>query len=264
MKNFIAALSATILLSAFSIPKSNQTPEGNEQTMYGRDGHYWTVYLVSTLLKNPNAQDLAFYAELPDDATDTSGCVIKNTNTFLKGPWQARIHALSGGDPEEERKKSFDQVRGATTLADKGLALHRLGDSFAHTRKSGKKMFPKGVGHFFAGHAPDIISNDTTKYINYVNTLTKALGGDDAKIDMTAFHYICQQGLSTESNSEILKSEIKLLNKVTSYTIRYKQRKALAKYLDYRKTKYGFTYSITKLKKKLHKNADAVVTITYN
>lgn len=255
MKTLFAALATLILLASF------MGPQGNTEVKYETDGHYWTVYLVSVLLKNPDARSLAFYSELPDWECDTLGCHMRATSTYLKPAWQGRVHALTGGDPIKERNCSADWVRQATTLEMKGHALHRLGDSFAHTRRNGKKMFPKGVGHAFAGHWPDKIKNDTSKYILYVNTMAKALGGEDAVIDMTAFHYVCKAQLGSNANIEILKSEVQIQNKQKMYAVSYNETKAAEDYLNYRKDSKNFTFTIKPGNKK--KKEDAVVTIAY-
>ncbi len=254
MKTLFAAVAALILLASFV------GPQGTAEVKYETDGHYWTVYLVSTLLKNPDARSLAYYSELPDWECDTLGCHLRATSTYLKPAWQGRVHALTGGDPLKERNCSADWVRQATTLEMKGHALHRLGDSFAHTRKSGKKMFPKGIGHALAGHKPDKIRLDTAKYILYVTTLAKALGGEDAVIDMTAFHYVCKAQLGTSSNIEILKSEVRIQTGQTKYTINYKEVKAVEDYLNFRKDR-GFSFTIKPGNKKTKE--DAIVSIIY-
>lgn len=255
MKVLVAALASVILLASFN------SPRGNTEVMYETDGHYWTVYLVATLLKDKDARQLAYYCELPDWECDTNGCHKRATSTYLKPSWQGRVHALTGGDPAKERAASAAWVRSATTLEQKGHALHRLGDSFAHTRKNGKKMFPKGIGHALAGHKPDKIKNDTSKYITYVTTLTKALGGDSATIDMTTFHYIAKQQLDSDGNIEILKSEIMIRNRQKMYAVNYKQIKATEDYLNFRKTAANFTFKIEPGKEK---KADATVSITFN
>jgi len=254
MKTLFAAIAAVILLASFV------GPQGNTEVRYETDGHYWTVYLVSTLLKNPDARSLAYYAELPDWECDSLGNHVKGNNTFLIASWQGRVHALTGGDPLKERNCSADWVRNATTLETKGHALHRLGDSFAHTRKNGKKMFPKGIGHALAGHKPDKIKLDTAKYILYVNTLAKALGGEDAVIDMTAFYYVCKAQLGTNSNIEILKSEVQIQTGQTTYAINYKEVKAVEDYLNLRKDR-GFSFTIKPGNKKTKE--DAIVSISY-
>lgn len=258
----LSLIAAAFVFQGFTAPGPNvaKNPQGNSAVFYELDGHYWTVYLVATLLKDTNALQLAYYAELPDVVMDSLGNPVRSTNTWLKKSWQARVHALTGGDPAVERVCSADWVRNATTPETKGQALHRLGDSFAHARKGDKKMFPLIIGHAFAGHKPDQVKNDTAKYMNYVLTLIDALGGKPETTDLTAFKYICTKQLASAANVEVLKSEVYIQKRGFSYSIQNAQAKAVEDYLNMRKDKAGFTFKITAGNKK----TPATVTLTFN
>ncbi|PVD51784.1 hypothetical protein DC498_13820 [Terrimonas sp.] len=76
-----------------------------------------------------------------------------------------------------------------------GMALHRLGDSYAHTKRSNKnKMYNPGYGHIFSGdggHGADKIANRPELYKAYTEHLAKALGGRlgfEGGLDMFTFN----------------------------------------------------------------------------
>ncbi|WP_133176854.1 hypothetical protein [Terrimonas sp.] len=75
------------------------------------------------------------------------------------------------------------------------MALHRLGDSYAHTKRSNKnKMYNPGYGHIFSGdggHGADKIANRPELYKAYTEHLAKALGGRlgfEGGLDMFTFN----------------------------------------------------------------------------
>jgi RHS repeat-associated protein len=57
--------------------------------LYEHDGHYWTVLLVTTMLKMENAQQIAYWAEYPDHIMNDNHYFEKNTNTWLNPELQA-------------------------------------------------------------------------------------------------------------------------------------------------------------------------------
>jgi hypothetical protein len=233
---FLLILMQSIRLSALPAP---------DKVTYESDGHYWTVLLVSEMLKFPDALMLAHNAELPDHIFSDSGTIVKATRTWMKLKWQTRVHALTGKHPQAERDSSVRWIRSATDPIEKGQALHRLGDSFAHTRPDGKRMYRTGFGHAFTpegGHFPDKIRNFPDKYLIYVRTLVSALGGETAKIDMVPFEYIAALKKESEDNIEILKSEYNLLKKNTRFSIETKTRPNLEAYLIARQRIHNFSY----------------------
>ena len=232
-----------------------------EKAEYNMDGHYWTVFLVATLLKLPNARELAYYAEMPDHILHEDGNKKRATMTWLNVFMQGKVHALTGKTPEKERERSRKMYANAKNIKEQGRALHRLGDSYAHAKSCETKMYKRGIGHAFApehGHEPDMIRNYPDKYLNYVKDLTRVLGGPDAKIDLTAFEYIAKMKLETGDNIEILKAEIAICKRVPNCEINSNHSKSLQAYLDYRSTSCGFSCKMeemaTKSKKKLRTN----------
>lgn len=260
MKTAIILVASVLFSQGFVAPTTPRTTQSPQRVSYDMDGHYWTVYLVATLLKNPESRQLAYYAQLPDCIMDTLGNVVKNTNTWAKASWQKRVHALTGGNPEQERNCSADWVRNAPNTEIKGTALHRLGDSYAHARKGDKKMFPYIVGHLFAGHKPDEIKRDTAKYMKYVYNLIGSLGGRPETTDLTCFQYIVAKKLNTPANIEILKSEIYIQNHRAEYCINNKESKAVEDYLNSRKAAANMAFTITAGSKK----TPATVKLTFN
>jgi hypothetical protein len=249
MRTLIILCSLSFLFNSTFAHHAEKPNSGNGLT-YQADGHYWTVYLVATLLKIPNAKELAFYAEKPDLIFDEEGNTVRATNTWFWLHRQGKVHALTGKDPEKERERSRRMILEAKDMKRKGWGLHRLGDSYAHAKPDEKKMYPMGIGHAFApegGQEPDLIRNYPEKYLRYVRDLSQVLGGPDARIDMTAFDYIARMKLTSEDNMEILKSEIMLQTKQARYKIQEAQTERVTEYLNFRMTDFAFTYSITPL-----------------
>lgn len=58
---------------------------------------------------------------------------------------QRGLHGLTRGDAKIVRETAFQRVRGARDSVDLGLALHLLGDSYAH--ETNGRMAPTGIGH---------------------------------------------------------------------------------------------------------------------
>lgn len=226
---------------------------GKRLYAYHSDGHYWTVYLVATMLDIPDARKLAYYSELPDHVFHDNGMKKRATLTWLNPFKQGKVHALTGKSPEKERERSRSMFANAQTLKDKGTALHRLGDSYAHAKACGEKMFKRIIGHAFqpeGGHAPDKIRNHPEKYLEYVKDLVKVLGGAKAKVDMAAFEYIAAQKLETADNIEILKAEIVIQTKGKACEINANQSQTLQAYMDYRAKTLGFSCKMENLPSK--------------
>lgn len=251
MRTLIIFFSFSFLFNA-SFSHNAENPYSGNGLSYQADGHYWTVYLVATLLKIPNAKELAFYAERPDLIFDEEGNTVRATNTWFWLHRQGKVHALTGKEPEKERERSRRMILEAKDMKRKGWGLHRLGDSYAHAKPDEKKMYPMGIGHAFApegGQEPDLIRNYPEKYLRYVRDLAQVLGGQGTQIDMTAFDYVARMKLSSEDNMEILKSEIMLQTKQTRYKIQEAQTNTVKEYLNFRRAEISFTYSITPLPK---------------
>ncbi len=269
MRTLIILFSLLMLFNV-SFAHNAENPYSVKGLTYQADGHYWTVYLVATLLKIPNAKELAFYAQKPDLIFDEEGNTVRATNTWFWLHRQGKVHALTGKDPESERARSRRMILEAKDMKRKGWGLHRLGDSYAHAKPDEKKMYPMGIGHAFApegGQEPDLIRNYPEKYLRYVRDLAQVLGGADARIDMTAFDYIARKKLSSEANMEILKSEIMLQTKQTRYTIPEAQTNTVTEYLNFRMPEFAFTFSIILLaqeesgKRKQPKSSEVVFQI---
>ncbi len=142
---------------------------------WGPSGHYYTVYWVSRIagIEHPLAEQYAFAAQIPDQVCelDATWCgemwaqsalipcwfgirnrVLGDENFFdhLIYSIQGGIHCLNG------RRASTEQDRRVKILMDLpnddffkfsfGLALHSLGDSFAHQNGEGV-LFMAPIGH---------------------------------------------------------------------------------------------------------------------
>jgi RHS repeat-associated protein len=217
---------------------------------YERDGHYWTVYLAGILSGSQAPGSIAYYAEEPDHIMSISGDILMATNTWLLPSWQTNIHALTGSDAVRERAISRTKYSNSKTNRSKGWSLHRLGDSYAHSKANGK-MYKKGFGHAFDGHTPDKIANRPELYLEYVKDLVSTLGGSN--VDMFAFDYIANSGGTTEQNSAVLETEVRIQEGVSMFSVKGDQTKTVGSYLGARNKKHKKQYKTTKAEVDVYK-----------
>lgn len=202
--------------------------------LYETDGHYWTVLVVATLLKIPEAKAIAYAAEYPDNIVNKDGYITHSRYTFLYPKPQIKVHALTGGNSDYERLVSFNMLSVAETDQEKGIACHRLGDSFSHTKDKKGKMYPHLVAHLFQWKRPDKIRNNSSKYLEYVSWLVEGLGGKSSEVNLSVFEYIAKSGLTSNENAAILKAEYKLLTGSLAFNIKKNELPIVEKYLNER------------------------------
>src|SRR6478736_4776043 len=146
MRAFAYSLIATSILLLPHIATAKieiEYPKGlldPDRVLYDTDGHYWTVLVIATLLDVPEAKVIAYNAEFPDNVINSDGYNVRNRYTFLNPVVQKKIHALTGGIPEKEWTMSREMISLAKTAKEKGIAIHRLGDSFSHINDRKGKM----------------------------------------------------------------------------------------------------------------------------
>jgi len=245
MKALIKLLS--LVVTAYFFNGNSANAEGlnrceDSKILYKTDGHYWTVLVVATLLKVPEAKTIAYASEYPDNVINDYGYIVKTRYTYLLPKSQKRVHALTGGSPEIEREVSVNMLSMANTARDKGIACHRLGDSFAHTNDKTGRMYPHLVAHLFQWKRPDKIRNNSSKYLDYVTELVEGLGGKGAKVNLSVFEYIAQSGLTSAENAAILKAEYKLLTGSLAFNIKKAELPVVEKYLNERMR--GTSYAV--------------------
>jgi RHS repeat-associated protein len=215
--------------------------------MYETDGHFWTVYLMATMMGSNLAFNIAQNTEVWDNYMYPSGDVYKENFTWAPGlGYQRLVHALTGGNSAYERAQSAGMVADAESTLQLGLALHRLGDSYAHSRLDDpSRMYSTGLGHAFtkqSGHAPDKIANRPELYKQYVSQLEGALGGRlgfKGNMDMFTFNYVADSKGSTQQNSAVFETEIRIREGVGIFSVEGNQVHAINKYVDARNGHFG-------------------------
>ncbi|WP_165872300.1 DUF6443 domain-containing protein [Tenacibaculum sp. M341] len=203
---------------------------------YERDGHYWTVYLAAILTGHQDPPSIAYWAEEPDHVMSEKGDIIRATNTWLLPQWQDEVHALTGGSAVNERRISRNMYHGSNSYLTKGYALHRLGDSYAHSKDNGQ-MHAWLYGHLFQGHAPDKIAKRPELYLEYVQDLLGTLGNQN--VDTFTFDYVANNGGSTEENSAIFETEVRIREGQSVFSVKGNQNRTIQKYNKARNKKYG-------------------------
>jgi RHS repeat-associated protein len=235
-------------------------PDGN----WERDGHYWTVLLVATMLKLPNAAELAYWAEYPDQIMDRKLHIrdqsAKKTASYWKAEFRLTKHAFGGNF--NDKKAYFDKWWAKSyNVIGKGKSVDYFGDMYSHidwtdmeTWKSqspsmNPDMFNVTLGHGMQGYAPDKIKNRGTLYGHYIKDLVSFLGGEDASIDMSVFYNAASSGLDTEGNVGIFRVEYALLKSSKSIAFESKEEyDAGMNYMDTRGLKKNvskFTGTVT-------------------
>ncbi len=239
------AYSLTPFRYGFNNPVRVMDPDGT----YEVDGHFWTVYLMLTMMGNDNAFNISYWTEWPDLLMYPSGDASGSNNSWLQPLSQQRIHALTGGSSSVERASSYASVLGSTTSADLGIALHRLGDSYAHS-KVGNESQMYGASFWSIGHSwdslfgtdPDLISNRPGLYRQYTNQLAGALSarfGFKGKIDMFTFDYVAGSKGSTVQNSAIFETEISIRQGLASFSVEGNEVNAIANYIKSSNDHFG-------------------------
>ena len=197
-----------ITFNRYLYANANPTRYVDPTGRYAEAGHYYTTYYVAlrTGFSNADAQKLAFYSQLPDEAdrldamsvqSDALGAEMIANLARAEGAFvpelvhtrrdniQQNMHSLTGGIASVETRKAIEAIRQASgDLATTGILIHRLGDSFAHRDpNSGGRTYKTGFGHGRAGHRPDIIQRDPELYLHYVETLARTLAARNVTND---------------------------------------------------------------------------------
>lgn len=214
---------------------------------YETDGHFWTIYLMATLMGRGDAYRIAYNAESPDNIMARNGETISSPNTWMDKTMQSHVHALTGGNPVNERVNSGLYVRGSQNYQQFGWSLHRLGDSYSHTMLDNSgKMYPNGIGHLSDWHEPDKIANRPELYLQYVQQLQEEMGsrlGNKGKVDLYTFDYIAKSKGSTEQNSAIFETEIRIREGISSFSIQGNHVDVINSYLKSSNEHYGRSIS---------------------
>jgi hypothetical protein len=149
-----------------------------EKRAWGCAGHYYSVYLVSRLagLSDSTAEQLAFFAQMPDQVTNLDAVVAGKAFTVwalvppahrtAMGPAGERatkieegLHCLTGnpgGLETKHRIAILESIPHATESRGRfafGLGLHALGDSYAHRTgdSDDAPLYSAPYGHLFGG-----------------------------------------------------------------------------------------------------------------
>jgi hypothetical protein len=153
--------------------------------IFDRAGHYSSPYIVALAagLAPSDAADLAKWSQYPDDDaryTATEG--LFRNSPFFSHDLQTYAHSLRGTDACVVRASLLELFPIMTEPWARGFLVHALGDAYAHTRDCKahavpccKPLYGWPLGHGFRGHAPDLISYNPKRYMQYVRALYSAV-----------------------------------------------------------------------------------------
>ena len=156
------------------------------------DGHFYAAFVVARANGHsvPDAFELAYYAQYPDEdlAYDAISAGKRlffraSTNPAWDRAIQESLHSLHGGDALEarRRRRCLESAIAGSGPAnwEKGLLIHALGDSFAHTLGANGlgSAYASPMGHLRHSTDPDIPSNRRHLFRSYIGSLSRALGG---------------------------------------------------------------------------------------
>ena len=168
----------------------------NQALAWDEVGHFYTVlFVVYYATHKPElAADLAFFAQMPDQVVELDACVAGEE--LVKARYQYRsfppgvqlpvlifelhklripgdrgganpttiqrgLHCLTGGNSLQETKyrlNTLEKLGSHAKCWELGLALHALGDSFAHRQIGNEKeLYQTGFGHAWDFEKPDNI-----------------------------------------------------------------------------------------------------------
>lgn len=171
---------------------------------WGPAGHYYTCYVAALAAGIPEdaAARAAFFCQMPDQVANFDAkeagedYVLTVVLPVLLGHGkdvtahalelmevQRGLHCLTGRDSSAETQLRVDVLKQQSRelgSAIFGLALHALGDSFAHRNRSNPSvMYDAPYGHFYLelkwGQSVDNIKEHANLYKNYASTLFAAL-----------------------------------------------------------------------------------------
>ena len=158
----------------------------HETFYYDVGGHFTTPYLVALAagVDGVEARELSYWAQYPD--LDSRYDAIRGLISWDFGYGiQRYLHSLRGGPARVARDElSSYLARSGLPVWKAGLAVHALGDSFAHSYapSSGtpgdsvdEHLYRWPFGHAFDGHKPDRIATNKAKFVRYVESLFTSL-----------------------------------------------------------------------------------------
>lgn len=224
------------------------------------------------MLQMSNAKELAYWTEYPDNVMDKEGNIERGRPTWLNPFQMIKTHALTGGDPIKARNATREKLLKAiitgAPMKEIGRLLHKFGDTYAHTDEITNRLFMAPLGHLLFWKKPDKLGDRPEMYLDYVNDLSKTLGGNsELKIDMTIFKYIANKRYDSKVNASLFKAEFNLQNKVQQFKIESENASKVVDYLDERKKSgaiEGYKVVTTEvINKKGKKVSETKVEITY-
>lgn len=174
-----------------------------DSIQYQKEGHFNTTGTIAKMAgwKMNDAQVLACYSQMPDEVSRLEAVYIGKRYFFWRGEYHHLImdilHSLHGGKApqvEVRRERLFELVKENAQLIRRegtsdrdimrlawqtGFLIHALGDSYAHVKEPSGSAYGDWIGHAFAGHEPDYISQGKNfdRYEMFARKLYEALGG---------------------------------------------------------------------------------------
>lgn len=188
----------------YSYVRNNPLTNKDATGFYEEAGHFYTTFMVARAvgMSKERAFRLAYYSQYPDERRATTAyanprdflmrMARRESRTELRNV-QETIHSLHGGSGEEVNRVRTglqDAVAdGNVNDETRGIVIHALGDSYAHTRRveardaSGvvtgteEQAYGSPLGHGAQRqpNAPDVISNRPELFGEYVTALADAL-----------------------------------------------------------------------------------------
>jgi len=110
-------------------------------------------------------------------------------------------------------------------------------------------MYNPGYGHIFSGdggHGADKIANRPELYKAYTQQLADVLGGRlryEGGVDLFTFNYVADSKGSTQQNSAIFETEIRIREGAGSFSVEGNQVGAIGKYMGARNGHFGSNIS---------------------
>jgi hypothetical protein len=149
--------------------------------VYAEAGHRDSSYIVAQAagMSATEAREIAYWTQYPDMTWKYNAVQGVFLNWDFGYRVQTWLHSLRGGEALPVQESLAGLIKRVERPWARGLLIHALGDSYAHTFPDGDletyKLYRWPIGHALSCDAPDVIARHKDKYLKYLDALYDGL-----------------------------------------------------------------------------------------